>query len=305
MTLDRRDFIASVGALGAAPLAAATSRLDTHPTPRAAPFTLDYAPHLGMFEQTAGSDVVDQIAFMADQGFRSMEDNWMGNRPPAEQDKIRAALDKHKMRMGVFVAHGEFSKPSMASNDPAQRERIVNDMKKAVEVGKRCGAKWCTVVPGTYDLRRDRGFQVGNAIDNLRRAAEVCEASGLVMVIEALNWRDHPNAFPDTVGMAYLVCRAVNHPSCKLIFDLYHQQTTDGNLIHKLDEAWGEIGYIQTGDHPGRAEPGTGEVNYKNVFRHIHARGYQGILGMEHGNSRPGKEGEAAVIAAYRAVDPA
>ncbi len=301
MTLDRRDFLASVGALGAAPLAAHTPRTTT---PRPQPFALDYAPHFGMFEQSAGKDLVDQIAFMADQGFRSMEDNWIGRRSTEEQDKIRAALDKHKMRMGVFVAHGEFTTPSFASNDPAQRERILKDFKGAVEVGKRVGAKWCTVVPGTYDLRRDRGFQIANAIDNLRRAAEVCEPSGLVMVIEALNWTDHPNAFPDTVGMAYLVCRAVNHPSCKLIFDLYHQQITDGNLIRKIDEAWSEIGYIQTGDHPGRAEPGTGEVNYKNVFRHLHARGYQGILGMEHGNSRPGKEGEAAVIAAYRAVDP-
>jgi hydroxypyruvate isomerase len=296
MRLDRRDFLTTVPALGMGALP-----LRQHAR---APFALDYAPHLGMFEHSAGKDIGDQIAFMADQGFRSLEDNWIGKRPAAEQDTIRAALDKHQMRMGVFVGHGEFAAPSFTSRDPAQRERIVKDLGGAVEVAKRCGAQWCTVVPGCFDPRRDRSFQIATAIDNLRRAADVCATSGLVMVIEALNRTDHPHAFPDTIGLAFLLCRAVNHPSCKLIFDLYHQQITDGNLIRNLDEAWSEIGYIQTGDHPGRAEPGTGEVNYKNVFRHIHARGYQGILGMEHGNSRPGKEGEAAVIAAYRAVDP-
>jgi hydroxypyruvate isomerase len=299
MTLDRRDFLAvSAGGLAAAPLARAA------PPRSAKPFALDYAPHFGMFQHTAGADLSDQIAFMADQGFRSLEDNWMGNRPAEEQAGIAAAMEKHGLRMGVFVAHGEFAKPSFASNDPAQRDRILADVAKAVEVAKRVRAKWCTVVPGTWDLRRDRSYQIADAIDNLRRAAEVCEKGGLVMVLEALNPGDHPNAFPDTIGLAYLLCRAVGSPSCKLIFDLYHQQITDGHLLRHLDQTWEEIGYVQTGDNPGRAEPGTGEVNYANVFRHLHRKGYQGILGMEHGNSRPGKDGEAAVIAAYRAVDP-
>jgi len=67
--------------------------------------------------------------------------------------------------------------------------------------------------------------------------------------------------------------------------------------------AWDEIGYFQIGDNPGRKEPTTGEINYKNVFKHIHDKGYTGVLGMEHGISRPGKEGEQALIAAYRYCD--
>ena len=79
---------------------------------------------------------------------------------------------------------------------------------------------------------------------------------------------------------------------------------TEGNLIPNLDAAWDEIAYFQIGDNPGRDEPTTGEINYGNVFRHIRDKGYQGVLGMEHGNSRPGREGELAVIEAYRSVDP-
>ena len=88
-------------------------------------------------------------------------------------------------------------------------------------------------------------------------------------------------------------------PSCKILDDLYHQQISEGNLIPNIDKAWGEIGYFQIGDNPGRNEPTTGEINYKNVFRHIHRKGYTGILGMEHGTSKRGVEGEKAMIEAH------
>ncbi|MDZ4702867.1 MAG: xylose isomerase, partial [Saprospiraceae bacterium] len=67
--------------------------------------------------------------------------------------------------------------------------------------------------------------------------------------------------------------------------------------------AWSEIAYFQVGDNPGRNEPTTGEINYKNIFKHLHHKGFKGVLGMEHGNSRPDKAGEQAVIDAYVAVD--
>lgn len=295
MDIDRRTLLAASAVAG--------TRLAP---PGAAPFHLDFAPHLGMFRHHAGDDPADQIAFMADQGFRAMEDNGMAGRDPQTQDKIRAALDRHGMRMGVFVAHAEFQNVTFASADGAVRERILADMRKAVEVAKRVQATWCTVVPGTYDRGREWDYQTANVVDNLRRAAEVCAASGLVMVLEPLNWwRDHAGVFLTKVAQAYLLCRAVQSPSCKILFDMYHQQVTEGNLVANIERAWDEVAYFQIGDNPGRCEPGTGEVNYRNVFRHLRNKGYTGILGMEHGSSRPGKEGEVAVLEAYRAADPA
>jgi hydroxypyruvate isomerase len=87
------------------------------------------------------------------------------------------------------------------------------------------------------------------------------------------------------------------------LFDIYHQQITEGNLIPNIDRAWDEIAYFQIGDNPGRQEPTTGEINYRNVFKHLHGKGFTGIVGMEHGNSQRGREGERAVIDAYVAAD--
>jgi hydroxypyruvate isomerase len=173
-----------------------------------------------------------------------------------------------------------------------------------VEVAKRVGATWTTVVPGHVDRRLEMSYQTANVVEALKRAAAILEPHGLVMVIESLNTlRDHPGQFLTRIPQAYLVCKAVASPACKILFDLYHQQITEGNLIPNVDAAWDEIAYFQVGDHPGRKEPGTGEVNYRNVFRHIHAKGYRGIVGMEHGNARPGREGERAVIDAYLTAD--
>jgi hydroxypyruvate isomerase len=134
--------------------------------------------------------------------------------------------------------------------------------------------------------------------------AEVCEPAGLVMVLEPLNWwANHPGLFLTKIPQAYLICKAVDSPSCKILDDLYHQQISEGNLIPNMDKAWDEIPYFQIGDNPGRKEPGTGEINYRNVFKHIHDKGFTGILGMEHGNSIPGEAGEWAVIKAYQEAD--
>jgi hydroxypyruvate isomerase len=123
------------------------------------------------------------------------------------------------------------------------------------------------------------------------------------MVLEPLNFRDHPELFLTKVAQGYEICRAVGSRHCKILDDLYHQQITEGNLIPNIDRAWSEIGYFQVGDNPGRCEPGTGEINYRNVFRHIHKKGFQGVMGMEHGNAHGGKEGERMLIDAYRAAD--
>ena len=84
---------------------------------------------------------------------------------------------------------------------------------------------------------------------------------------------------------------------------MYHMQRNEGNIINNLNHTWDEIGYLQIGDNPGRNEPGTGEMNYKNIFKHIYNKGYRGVLGMEHGNAGKGKEGELALIKAYREAD--
>lgn len=301
--MHRRNFVKSALALGAAP--SALFAAGQQPAPAAGqPFRLRYAPHDGMFRQSAGPDILDQLRFMADQGFTAFEDNGMSGREPAQQEKMGALMSKLGIAMGVFVAHKIYwSEPQLASGDKDKREEFLRDIRNAVEVAKRCNAKWMTVVPGYVDLHLASAYQTAHVVESLRRAAEILEPQGLVMVLEPLNFRDHPGQFLTDIPQTYLICKAVNSPSCKILYDLYHMQIQHGNLIPNIDAAWDEIAYFQIGDNPGRKEPTTGEINYKNVFKHIHEKGYTGILGMEHGNSKEGKDGEMAVIGAYREVD--
>ncbi len=267
-------------------------------------FNLNYAPHLGMFKNSVGNDPIDQINYMADLGFRAFEDNGMSSRSVALQDKISKTLEERGMKMGVFVAHKIYwDKPNLASGDDDLRNEFLNHIKKSVEVAKRVNAKWMTVVPGHLDLRKDMSYQTSNVIETLKRASDILEPHGLVMVLEPLNFRDHPGLFLTESPQAFQICKAVDSPSCKILFDIYHQQIQEGNLIPNIEDTWDEIAYFQIGDNPGRREPTTGEINYKNVFKFIHEKGFDGILGMEHGNSIQGIEGEKALVDAYLKVD--
>jgi hydroxypyruvate isomerase len=301
--ITRRNFMASAAAAAVAVSTATSTRRAAGTSKK---FKLKYAPHFGMFRRNAGNDFLDQIQFMADQGFTAMEDNGMMERPVELQKNIARKMSQLGMTMGVFVAYAnfDFKVKTFVTSKKDVREMLVNRMKQAVEVAKRVNAKWCTVVPGTYDTRLEWDYQTANCIENLKYCAEVCEPSGLVMVLESLNpWKDHPGLFLTKIPQAYQICRAVGSPSCKILDDLYHQQITEGNLIPNMDMAWEEIAYFQMGDNPGRKEPTTGEINYKNIFKHIYEKDFKGVLGMEHGNSKPGKQGEMSVIEAYRACD--
>ncbi len=300
--MDRRNFLtktAAASALTTIPFSA-SALFNT----KAEAFNLNYAPHFGMFKNSAPGGIMNELDFMAEQGFRSMEDNDMKKRSVDTQKQIAARMEKHGMTMGVFVAHTIYwTEPNLASGDPDKRAEFLKEIEESVEVAKRVNAKWMTVVPGHVDLRKDMGYQTANVVETLKQASAILEPHGLVMVLEPLNPRDHPGLFLTKAAQAYAVCQAVDSPSCKILFDIYHQQITEGNLIPNIDNSWDEIAYFQVGDNPGRKEPTSGEINYLNVFKHIHSKGFDGVVGMEHGNSVAGKAGEEAVISAYQSVD--
>lgn len=302
--MNRRSFIqksaiasAAVGLPLSQAIANSASTDNSH-------YQLKFAPHLGMFKHHAGEGEVDQLKFMADQGFHGFEDNGMKNRDVATQEAMARTMSDRGITMGVFVAHKIYwNEPNLASGDESLREEFLGHIRYSVEVAKRVNAKWMTVVPGHVDMRQDMGYQTAHVVESLKQASAILEPHGLVMVLEPLNFRDHPGQFLTKMSQATQICKAVASPSCKILCDLYHQQITEGNLIPNIDASWDEIAYFQIGDNPGRKEPTTGEINFKNVFQHIHDKGFEGIYGMEHGNSREGKDGEVAVMEAYRKVD--
>lgn len=301
--MKRRNFIQTgFTAVASALTIGSASATEFKPAVAGKPFKLNYAPHDGMFKNHGGADFVDQIKFMADQGFRGIEDNGLLGRPIAEQERIGKTLAQLGMTMGVFVIDGGDNwKTSLTTGKQEFKDVFIKTCKASVEAAKRVNAKWATVVPGFFDRKMPIGLQTANVVDALRRGAEILEPHGLIMVLEPLS--DTPELFLRTSDQTYEICKAVKSPSCKILYDIYHMQRNEGNLINNIDACWEEIAYFQIGDNPGRKEPTTGEINYKNIFKHVYDKGYRGIMGMEHGNAKEGKEGELALINAYRESD--
>ena len=301
--MKRRNFIQN-STLTAASLMAVNPLFSNNNSNPNHVYNLNYAPHFGMFKNHAGSDIFNQLEFIKDQGFKAFEDNGMKNRDAKTQEKIGNFLSNNNMKMGVFVAHKIYwNEPNLASGDLNKRSEFLNDISTSVEVAKRVNAKWMTVVPGHLDLRKDMNYQTQNVIETLKQASEILEKHDLTMVLEPLNFRDHPGLFLTESPQAFQICKAVNSKSCKILFDIYHQQIQEGNLIPNIEASWNEIAYFQIGDNPGRNEPTTGEINYKNIFKYIYEKGFNGVLGMEHGNSVKGVEGELKLINSYKKVD--
>jgi hydroxypyruvate isomerase len=306
----RRSFLTGAVATGAALFAApallrGSSIVSPLPAPDK-PFTLGYAPSIGMFRELCGSDdPVDNIKFIRDRGFRAVFDNGLPGRPPAEQERIAAEVQRLGMMMGPWVLYADFSKTSFVLNPQEVRDFMKAKMQEGIDIVRRTGFKMALVVPGRYDERLHPDYQRTNVIDNLKFCAELATPEGLIIAIEPLNTlSDHPGLYLTQMPQAYQICDAVDSPSVKIVEDMYHQQITEGNLIPNIEACWDQIAAFHVGDNPGRLEPGTGEVNFKNIFKYLRSRDYSGVICMEHGRSIEGPEGIKRVIEAYRECDP-
>nr|MDA3821048.1 TIM barrel protein [Bacteroidales bacterium] len=213
--MKRRDFLRGTAtAAVAASLApvmgtGAGSQVPT-PSPQKS-FNLKYAPHFGMFKNLAGDDLLDQLQFISDNGFSALEDNGMKNKDIATQEIIASKMAKLNMEMGVFVAHTiDWNKPGLASGDKDHRKKFLAEIKESVEVAKRVNAKWMTVVPGHIDPKQNLGYQTAHVVESLRQASEILEPHDLTMVLEPLNFRDHPGLFLNKIAQGFEICRAVN-----------------------------------------------------------------------------------------------
>ncbi len=309
-TNSRRSFLRGAAAAGAALFTAPAllrGRSRTALLPDAdKPFRLAYAPSIGMFRELCGSDdPLDNLQFIYDKGFRAVFDNGLPGRPAAEQERIASAIQRLGLMMGPWVLHADFSNSSFVLPHREVRDFLTVKMEEGIDIAKRTGFKMALVVPGRYDEKLHPDLQRANVIDNLRYCADLTEPEGIILVLEPLNTlRDHPGLWLTQMPQAYQVCKAVDSPAVKIVDDIYHQQITEGNLIPNIEACWDQIAAFHVGDNPGRNEPTTGEINYRNIFSYLHSRDYQGVICMEHGRSIKGPEGVKKVIEAYRECDP-
>jgi len=309
-TNSRRSFLRGAAAAGAALFTAPAllrGRSRTALLPDAdKPFRLAYAPSIGMFRELCGSDdPLDNLQFIYDKGFRAVFDNGLPGRPAVEQERIASAIQRLGLMMGPWVLHADFSNSSFVLPHREVRDFLTVKMEEGIDIAKRTGFKMALVVPGKKKEKLHPDLQRANVIDNLRYCADLTEPEGITLVLEPLNTlRDHPGLWLTQMPQAYQVCKAVDSPAVKIVDDIYHQQITEGNLIPNIEACWDQIAAFHVGDNPGRNEPTTGEINYRNIFSYLHSRDYQGVICMEHGRSIKGPEGVKKVIEAYRECDP-
>jgi hydroxypyruvate isomerase len=281
--------------------------------PQPGDWKLRFAPNIGlnsldtpMFRNCVGSlDPVAHAAFIADQGFAGIEDNFLKLRPPAEQAMLGSALSRLGLSMGCFVANPEsWNKPLWVSAAPEALARLSADLDTCIAAAARCGGRVLTVITG-FDAHVPRAFQFAAMTDNLRRLAPAAERAGLVMGIEACNSYEYPMLFMNDVREAYAMAAAVDSPAVGVVFDIYHVQMMQGDVMRNLERCWKHIVTVQCADNPGRAEPGSGELNWANVFRLLKSKGYEGLVELEHELSEPGREGELRAIERLRIINQA
>ena len=304
--MKRKDFIQQ-SLLAGLGIVAGTGKLFA--TPEAPgnnqPFNMKFSPDFGLFAEAAGKDPVDQIKWGYDHGFRAWESTFLRRMETSEHERISQALQRLGMEFGQFVGTMSFTEVTFAGRNEELREQTLKEVRESVEIAKRMNTKFIHNVLGKADPNLPWDFQLANAIELLKRVAEIYEPHGITMVMETMNHKiNHPGMFLHRTPQGYAMAKAVDSPAVKLLFDVYHVQIQEGNLIPTIDYAWDQIAYFQLGDTPGRKEPGTGEINYANLLKHIHDKGYRGFLGLEHKASQPGEEGGLAVLKAYRSIDP-
>jgi len=269
--LDRRTLLTAVGtvALGAA-APARTVRQDHKPgrTPHTR-----FAVNVEMW--FGGLPFLDRIRAAAELGFPAVEFwPWRGK----DLDAIDALRRELGVEIGQFTAWG-FS-PGM--NDPANHDAFVAEIEASCEVAQRLGAKCMCVVAGNDQPGMTKDEMHANVITALRRAAPIAEAAGVTLILEPMNGRvDHPGHCLYGSADAIAICQAVDSERVKINWDLYHMQISEGDLCGHLREGYPWVGYVQLADHPGRREPGTGEIFYPRVLRELHELGYRGLVGLE------------------------
>lgn len=290
--MNRRHFLRALGATAVG--AASASGQQVHD------YHLRYAPRIGLVDRLP---IPRQLEIYAEWGFRAFEYNSLPSHSSQEIEQLRVKRDKLGLAMGVFVVNSGGWKAS-ALVDTQFHGVFLDDVRRAVEIHSIIGNEAATVTSGLTVESLSVEQQTENSIEALKRAADIIDDSNLLLVLEPLNVRvDHAGYFVVTTEHAHRIISAVNHPRIRILFDVYHQQVSEGNIINHIRQYWDSIGYFQVGDVPGRNEPYTGEINYQNVFRAIYEKGFQGIVGMEHSLSVPGLDGLKKCFEAYRKAD--
>lgn len=264
-------------------------------------FRLNFAPHLGfptpetpLFRALAGSIAPEaHIALAAERGFRCVQDPFTASRSVEEQARVGQAAKAAGLKLGcvVYAPMKVAMQPGWCAADATTRAALDADVDAAIEMARRVGSNHIAVLTGT-DRARTRSEQRHAMTANLARLADRVASAGMKICLEAVDGNRLPDMLLHHLQDAMDVVRGVGNPAVRLIFDTAHVQAMDGDILGNLDRSWDLIELIQLADHPGRGEPGTGELNFVRIIDEIDRRGFTGPVELEHGWASPGIESE-------------
>jgi len=163
------------------------------------------------------------------------------------------------------------------------KDKFIHALKESIEVAHKLNCQRLIVTTGNQLSNIPRDIQYRNIIENLANAAKIAEKENIILLLEPLNTLvDHPGYFLSSSREGFNIINEVASPNVRLLYDVYHQQITEGNLISTIERNIEKIGHFHIADVPGRHEPGTGEINYTNILKKIDELGYNGFIGLEY-----------------------
>ena len=184
-----------------------------------------------------------------------------------------------------------FCTKSFNLSDPAQRDTFLFGLKESIVHAKMMGAKFLITQSGN-DTGAARPFQRQSLIDGLKAASAILENTGITLLLEPLNAKiDHPGIYLESSDEGFEIVSQVGSPCIKLLFDIYHQQITEGDIIRRMTSNIDKIGHIHCAGNPGRHELDSGELDFRQIFRALESAGYTGYAGIEYFPLKPAMEG--------------
>jgi hydroxypyruvate isomerase len=229
-------------------------------------------------------------------GFEAVE-IWPWRRRDASVEAVAEAAKRNNLKIVQFTAWG-FS-PGM--NDPKNKQKVLDEIAASCETAKKWDCQMMCVVAGNDIRGKSQAEMHATVIDTLKAAAPIAEKAGVTLILEPMNIRvDHKGHCLYGSEPTMRIIKEVGSPNVKINWDLYHMHITEGDLCGHLREGMkaNAIGYIQIADHPGRHEPGTGEIYYPRVFKELASLGYKGYVGLELSPARGEEQAAKAIWAA-------
>jgi len=165
--------------------------------------------------------------------------------------------------------------------DPREREAFLSDLRSQLPFLEKLECAALIVLSGNAVPGMNREAQHRSLVEGLKRGAEIADSKGVTLLLETINLQENPRIYLWSMAENFKVIGEVGHPRVKVLYDFYHEQISEGNLIAKLDKNIDAVGVVHIADVPGRHEPGTGEINYPNLYRKLAKLNFQGSLAME------------------------